>query len=174
MSTSAFCITACICGCAERGAGEVSALTLSQTSPSPRSTSAPSTCARRLFLLAPQLTRDARQLYPESWGESGNSSAFGTQWITDHATAMKSANKPVIMEEFGVTTSQLATYTTWYSTVISSGLTGDLIWCVLQRVPGRGSPADGHIQASGFNVQRAADAKRRLCGTGSAGRSTRK
>jgi mannan endo-1,4-beta-mannosidase len=47
---------------------------------------------------------------------------------------MKTANKPVIMEEFGVTSDQQNTYTTWYSNVISSGLTGDLIWCVLRCV----------------------------------------
>ena len=45
---------------------------------------------------------------------------------------MKNANKPVIMEEFGITNSSTrpTVYTEWYSTVISTGLTGDLIWCV--------------------------------------------
>ena len=76
------------------------------------------------------------QLYPESWGQSANpsSSVWGSQWISDHATSQKSANKPVIMEEFGVTDTQLSTYTTWYSNVISTGLTGDLIWYVRKHV----------------------------------------
>lgn len=53
---------------------------------------------------------------------------WGAQWITDHATSMTSQGKPVIIEEFGVTSNQTGTYTDWYSTIMSSGLTGDLIW----------------------------------------------
>ncbi|KAI0782501.1 glycoside hydrolase superfamily, partial [Irpex lacteus] len=58
-------------------------------------------------------------LYPESWGQSSNpsSSAWGSQWIADHATSQKAANKPVIIEEFGVTTDQPNVYTTWYNEV---------------------------------------------------------
>ncbi|KAJ7512588.1 glycoside hydrolase superfamily [Mycena galericulata] len=68
-------------------------------------------------------------MYPGSWGES-NTVPWGQQWITDHATVMTSSNKPVIMEEFGVTSDSTrnATYAAWYQTVITTGLTGDLIW----------------------------------------------
>jgi mannan endo-1,4-beta-mannosidase len=67
--------------------------------------------------------------YPETWGEAASPEAWGKQWITDHATSQKAANKPVIMEEFGVTiVNQAQTYTAWLDTVISSGLAGDLIW----------------------------------------------
>jgi mannan endo-1,4-beta-mannosidase len=41
---------------------------------------------------------------------------------------MKRANKPVILEEFGVTSNQAQVYTAWFNEVVSSGLTGDLIW----------------------------------------------
>lgn len=34
----------------------------------------------------------------------------------------------MITEEFGVTTNQVDIYTGWYNEIISSGLTGDLIW----------------------------------------------
>ncbi|KAF7354147.1 Mannan endo-1,4-beta-mannosidase F [Mycena venus] len=70
-------------------------------------------------------------MYPDSWGESGNDIAWGQQWITDHAALMTSANKPAIMEEFGLTytgTQRSDDYATWYDTVISTGLTGDLLW----------------------------------------------
>ncbi|KAG8746347.1 hypothetical protein FRC10_005336 [Ceratobasidium sp. 414] len=87
--------------------------------------------------------------YPGSWGQSANATLWGVQWIKDHATSQKAANKvrsinfaersgwlnscfvviqPVIIEEFGVTSDQVNTYAQWYSAVISSGLTGDLIW----------------------------------------------
>ena len=68
-----------------------------------------------------------------SWGETADPVGWGSQWIIDHQTSGKAANKPVILEEFGVTSDQASTYTTWYNTIISSGLTGDLIWCVLSR-----------------------------------------
>ncbi|KAJ7120056.1 CEL4a mannanase [Mycena epipterygia] len=53
-------------------------------------------------------------MYPQSWSET-NTVPWGTQWITDHATTMKSANKPVIMEEFGIDNSstRASTYSTW-------------------------------------------------------------
>ncbi|QRV79226.1 Cellulase (glycosyl hydrolase family 5 protein) [Ceratobasidium sp. AG-Ba] len=46
--------------------------------------------------------------YPESWGQASNSVDWGTQWIKDHATSQKAVGKPVIIEEFGVTSNQAA------------------------------------------------------------------
>ncbi|KAB5590762.1 mannan endo-1,4-beta-mannosidase A [Ceratobasidium theobromae] len=66
--------------------------------------------------------------YPQSWGQSDNVLNWGTQWIKDHATSQKAANKPVIIEEFGTTTDQATVYTAWWDAIVSSGLTGDLIW----------------------------------------------
>ncbi|KAG9094674.1 hypothetical protein FRC07_011268, partial [Ceratobasidium sp. 392] len=66
--------------------------------------------------------------YPEHWGQSANLTAWGVQWIKDHAASQKAANKPVIIEEFGVVDNKLPVYTQWLDTVISSGLTGDLVW----------------------------------------------
>ncbi|CAE6414897.1 unnamed protein product [Rhizoctonia solani] len=54
---------------------------------------------------------------------------FHSYPIRDHAASQKSANKPVIIEEFGVTSDQAATYTAWWNEIVSSGgLAGDLIW----------------------------------------------
>ncbi|KAF5365392.1 hypothetical protein D9757_011670 [Collybiopsis confluens] len=65
-------------------------------------------------------------LYPDSWGEPAN--PFGTQWIVDHATAMKASNKPIIMEEFGITNDEADVYGSWYSAIVSNNVAGDLIW----------------------------------------------
>ncbi|CCO27111.1 putative mannan endo-1,4-beta-mannosidase F [Rhizoctonia solani AG-1 IB] len=47
----------------------------------------------------------------------------------NHAASQKSVNKPVILEEFGVTTDQAATYTAWWNEIVSNGgVAGDLIW----------------------------------------------
>ncbi|KAF7377350.1 Glycoside hydrolase family 5 protein [Mycena sanguinolenta] len=86
-------------------------------------------------------------MYPDSWGESGNDIAWGQQWITDHATIMTSANKPAIMEEFGLTytgTQRADDYATWYDTVISTGLTGDLLWQAGSVFNGTETPNDGY------------------------------
>ena len=65
------------------------------------------------------------------WGQGGNEIAWGTQWIADHFASQTRAGKPVILEEFGVITNQSATYTVWLNEVLSSGLTGYLIWQVI-------------------------------------------
>jgi hypothetical protein len=45
---------------------------------------------------------------------------------------MASTNKPAVMGEFGITdTNRNITYASWYQTVISTGITGDLIWYIL-------------------------------------------
>ncbi|KAJ6619160.1 glycoside hydrolase superfamily [Mycena sp. CBHHK59/15] len=86
-------------------------------------------------------------MYPDNWGESANDVVWGSQWINDHAAVMTAQKKPVIMEEFGVTTSSTrnATYATWYNTVISSGLTGDLIWQAGSILTNGPTPDDGYI-----------------------------
>ncbi|KAH7912404.1 glycoside hydrolase family 5 protein [Hygrophoropsis aurantiaca] len=91
-------------------------------------------------------------LYPESWGETSNPTTWGQQWITDHATAQVNANKPVIMEEFGVTDTQLSTYTAWYSTVDSTGLTGALIWQAGSTLSSGETPNDGYAIYPGSDV----------------------
>ncbi|KAL0578392.1 hypothetical protein V5O48_003613 [Marasmius crinis-equi] len=67
--------------------------------------------------------------YPIPWGQTSDPTGWGVQWILDHATSQKAANKPVLIEEYGLDSSaQASAYASWLSTVISSGLTGDLIW----------------------------------------------
>jgi mannan endo-1,4-beta-mannosidase len=83
------------------------------------------------------------------WGITSNQGGWGAQWITDHASTQKSVGKPVIIEEYGLTTTDrgmhtfklailllnrrflintASTYATWWSAVESSGLSGDLYW----------------------------------------------
>jgi len=82
--------------------------------------------------------------YPDSWGLNGEETSWGTQWIADHETTQASAGKPVIMEEFGVTSNQSAVYTAWWNEVLSSGLTGDLIWQSGSDLSSGATPQDGY------------------------------
>jgi mannan endo-1,4-beta-mannosidase len=67
--------------------------------------------------------------YPDAWGQASNAQAWGVQWIKDHAAEQVRANKPVILEEFGFPgTTRTSMYSSWYSTIESVGLAGDMIW----------------------------------------------
>jgi hypothetical protein len=86
-------------------------------------------------------------------GQGGNEIAWGTQWIVDHVASQTRVGKPVILEEFGDTINQPATYNAWLNEVLSSGLTGYLIWQVnflykINRPPGL---TISIIQASWFS-----------------------
>jgi len=95
-------------------------------------------------LQVPTLDFGTAHLYPVSWGQTSDPTGFGVQWIEDHATSQKTYNKPVILEEFGVTTNMTGTYTQWYSTIDSSGLTGDLIWQAGSYLSSGATPNDGY------------------------------
>lgn len=81
--------------------------------------------------------------YPISWGQTSDPTAWGVQWIKDHAASQKARNKPVIMEEFGVPDNQSSTYKAWYTAVIGSSLTGDLIWQAGSHLPSGDTSDDG-------------------------------
>lgn len=82
--------------------------------------------------------------YPISWGQTSDPQGWGAQWIADHATSMKAAGKPVLLEEFGVTTDQATVYQAWYQEVVSSGLTGALIWQAGSYLTNGATPDDGY------------------------------
>ncbi|KDQ21473.1 glycoside hydrolase family 5 protein [Botryobasidium botryosum FD-172 SS1] len=81
--------------------------------------------------------------YPNHWGISGSLVGWGNTWITDHAASQKRFNKPVIIEEFGILNDQASTYTSWYNTIVSSGLSGDLIWQAGSRLSSGNTHDDG-------------------------------
>ncbi|TFK44992.1 mannanase [Crucibulum laeve] len=76
---------------------------------------------------------------------SSNIQNWGTQWIADHATSQNRVGKPVIIEEYGVTTNKPTVYDAWLSQVFSSG------WQVRctgaqagSRLPGGSTHDDGY------------------------------
>nr|4QP0_A Chain A, Endo-beta-mannanase [Rhizomucor miehei] len=68
-------------------------------------------------------------LYPEAWSK-GTDSSWSVQWIKDHAAAQADADKPVIMEEYGLSTDALrvAQYPVWQGTVEDEDLAADAFW----------------------------------------------
>ncbi|EJU03948.1 hypothetical protein DACRYDRAFT_127564 [Dacryopinax primogenitus] len=95
-------------------------------------------------IMVPTLDWGTLHLYPEYWGQADNVTEFGIAWIRDHATVQKLANKPVVIEEFGVTiANQSLVYPQWWDEVLSSGLAGDAIWQSGSYLSGGPSPNDG-------------------------------
>lgn len=94
-------------------------------------------------LAVPTVDFGTAHLYPLSWGETADPIEWGVQWIQNHAASQKAQNKPVLIEEFGVTANMTETYEAWYSAIISSGLTGDLIWQAGSYLASGPTPNDG-------------------------------
>jgi len=81
-------------------------------------------------LALPCIDAGTFHLYPISWSEAP-ATEFGEEWIQLHAAAGKAANKPIILEEFGMPTSeanQTAVYTQWYQTARDVKTGGTMFW----------------------------------------------
>lgn len=61
-------------------------------------------------------------------------------------TLLKPVSEWISREEFGVTNNQASTYTTWLNEVVSSGLTGEMIWQAGSHFP------DGDTWNDGYSV----------------------
>ncbi|GAB1623828.1 cellulase family glycosylhydrolase [Agarivorans albus] len=70
-------------------------------------------------------------LYPEHWGKH-NAEQWGTQWILDHIDAGKVANKPVVLEEYGIGAAEPFNrdfiYDKWTRTAYENGAAGTMFW----------------------------------------------
>jgi mannan endo-1,4-beta-mannosidase len=59
----------------------------------------------------------------------GVSNSFGNGWITAHAKACAAAQKPCLMEEYGVDTDKCTIESQWQQTVLGTkGIGADLFW----------------------------------------------
>jgi mannan endo-1,4-beta-mannosidase len=72
--------------------------------------------------------------YPSTMGHPP---AFGDTWIRDHVASGQRANKPAIMEEYGLELSASVTadqrdqwYASWLQSVAQAGGAGDLLWMI--------------------------------------------
>ncbi|WP_073586155.1 cellulase family glycosylhydrolase, partial [Vibrio quintilis] len=83
------------------------------------------------ILTLPHINYGTFHLYPEHWGKH-NSEKWGTRWIEEHAIAAKKANKPAVLEEYGIGKSELKNrdfiYQKWTQSAYNSGLAGSMFW----------------------------------------------
>ena len=83
------------------------------------------------IITLPNINYGTLHLYPEHWGKH-NAEQWGTQWIIDHAKAAKAANKPVVLEEYGIGIAEPQNrdfiYEKWTNTVAEQGYAGSMFW----------------------------------------------
>lgn len=66
-------------------------------------------------------------LYPSGWGQSNE--PFGSDWIEAHGKACASANKPCLVEEYGVSSDKCSVEGNWQTVALdTSGVGADLFW----------------------------------------------
>ncbi|KAK8165545.1 glycoside hydrolase superfamily [Phyllosticta citrichinensis] len=66
-------------------------------------------------------------LYPSSWSQSNE--PFGSEWIQAHGKACAAANKPCLLEEYGVSSDKCNVEGKWQTVALNtSGIAADLFW----------------------------------------------
>ncbi|WP_105901679.1 cellulase family glycosylhydrolase [Vibrio gangliei] len=105
------------------------------------------------IITLPNINYGTFHLYPEHWKKL-NSEQWGTQWIVDHAQAAKKANKPAVLEEYGIGKDEPLNrdfiYRKWTNTAYEQGLAGSMFWILSGIEPGQ---ADGlYPDYDGFRI----------------------
>ncbi|MGN0916475.1 MAG: cellulase family glycosylhydrolase [Succinivibrio sp.] len=89
----------------------------------------------------PNINYGTLHLYPETWLKPAIEQ-WGTQWIKDHANAARKANKPAVLEEYGVTATapidRAFVYKKWTDVSYDEGLAGTMFWILTSSDPTKG------------------------------------
>lgn len=82
-------------------------------------------------------------LYPSSWGETDS---WGSTWIDQHASWADKIGKPVVLEEFGhSSTNRASVISGWLNSAYNDGYAGMQYWQFVSSFPsGYNSPDDGN------------------------------
>ena len=79
------------------------------------------------FMDIPTIDFGAFHLYPETWGKETD---FGDYWIKDHIDCCARADKPALLEEYGLKdrTARDSAYQSWLDAIYNLGGAADLFW----------------------------------------------
>ena len=94
-------------------------------------------CERQLGV--PTVDFGTCHLYPD-YAAGEDPVAFGTGWITEHIQAGQRANKPMLIEEYGLKieaglTARNAAFQTWLDQVVANRGPGALVWMIASVMP---------------------------------------
>jgi mannan endo-1,4-beta-mannosidase len=83
------------------------------------------------FLNVPDIDFGTFHLYPQAWKQRDPLS-FGLRWIEQHLAAGRSAGKPMLLEEYGMTIGgeRDNIYRAWLRSVLEQEGAGDLAWMI--------------------------------------------
>jgi len=105
------------------------------------------------ILTLPNINYGTFHLYPKNWGKN-NAEKWGTRWIKEHAKAAKKADKPVVLEEYGIGKNEPHNrkfiYKKWTQTAYDSGLSGSMFWILTSTDPDQ--PNKLYPDYDGFRV----------------------
>ncbi|MDV7105107.1 cellulase family glycosylhydrolase [Vibrio sp. TH_r3] len=105
------------------------------------------------ILTLPNINYGTVHLYPEHWGKH-NAEQWGTQWLIDHAESAKNANKPVVLEEYGIGKNEPQNrdfiYEKWTNTAYEYGYAGSMFWILTGDE--NGSPNGLYPDYDGFRI----------------------
>ena len=93
------------------------------------------------FLKVPEIDFGTFHLYPEAW-KKRDPIRFGLRWIEQHLTAGRNAGKPMLLEEYGITskTDRNQIYNTWLRTIEEQDGASDLAWMLASTDDETGQP----------------------------------
>lgn len=87
-------------------------------------------------------------LYPESWGINHSHMEWGSKFILDHINVGKTLNKPVVLEEFGISANlgrnRELIYEQWMKTIYDNDGAGAMFWMYASTDTSESATITGH------------------------------
>jgi mannan endo-1,4-beta-mannosidase len=124
------------------------------------------------ILAVDQIDFGTYHFYPQSWGFA-NDLSFAERWISDHAAAASKANKPAILEEFGLKLDADRVRTAmdrdywfgqWMTAIRRTGTAGALLWMLGQKSPDTAGYVDDYVVYEVNEIPAIADATSSMAG----------
>ena len=114
-------------------------------------------------------------LYPQQMGAGHDPVEFGLMWIREHQQAAERANKPMLLEEYGVlfggageiqsTAERNRIFDAWLKEVENLGGVGDMLWMLgLPKSPGQPYDPDHYVVSQPDSIPAVRDHAIRLAG----------
>lgn len=105
------------------------------------------------IITIPSINYGTFHLYPKTWSKD-NAEQWGTRWILEHAKAARKAQKPAVLEEYGIGRDEPQNrefiYRKWTKTAFDEGINGTMVWILTGKDP---SKSDGlYPDYDGFRV----------------------
>ncbi|WP_434585630.1 glycoside hydrolase 5 family protein [Klebsiella sp. R390] len=102
----------------------------------------------------PNINYEPIHLYTDQWGKT-NAEQWGTQWILDHISAAKKANKPMVLEEYGISATspynRTLIYERWNRIALTHGMAGTMFWILSGKDPQ--SPGGVYPDYDGYRIR---------------------